>query len=615
MKENRVIIIQGIFLVVGLVFLLKLFVIQVIDKSYEEEAAQNAIQRITEYPYRGIIKDRKGKLLVANTGVYDLMVIPKKLKLNGNLIDFCNLLGIDTVDFRFRLKAATTYSSVKPSLFFEQMSDVKFASLQDLLSDFPGFYVQARTVRNYPQSVAANALGYIGEISKEKINLVGKDNYKSGDYIGISGIESFYEKELRGVRGVKYVMVNVRGEEKGRFKNGAYDTASVPGKDVIASLDLDLQQYAEKLMKNKIGSIVAIEPKTGEVLAFLSAPSYDPNLLTGEEFSGNYNKLVHDSLKPLFNRALMAQYPPGSIFKTINGLYALQNDIIDTTTIFPCNRGIIACHGKHSSANFITSIQFSCNPYYWNVFKKIINQGKSSNYFKDAKICYDHWREHVVKFGLGGKTGIDMPNEKKGILPSSNYYDKVYGQNRWAFTTIFSLGIGQGELSITPVQMANVACILANRGHYFAPHLVKGIGRKDSVAASFTEKHETGISQQYYTAIVNGMELVVRSGTGFLARSKEFVACGKTGTVENPHGADHSVFIGFAPKNNPTIAIAVVVENSGFGAEWAAPISGLLFAKYLNHKIEKDWVENYILKRDFIREPAKPKPKERHKRG
>lgn len=614
MKENRVIIIQFLILLVGIIFILKLFIIQVIDKSYEEEANQNAIQRITEYPYRGIIKDRNGKLLVANTGVYDLMVIPKKLKINGDLTRFCDLLGIDTAEFSLRLKTAKKYSSVKPTLFFEQMSDIKFARIQDLLSDFPGFYVQARTVRNYPQSIAANALGYIGEISKEKIELVGRDNYKSGDYIGISGIEAFYEKELRGVRGVKYVMVNVRGEEKGRFKNGGYDTASVPGRDVIASLDLDLQAYAEKLMKNKVGSVVAIEPSTGEVLAFVSAPFYDPNLLTGEHFSGNYNKLVRDSLKPLFNRGLMAQYPPGSIFKTINGLYALHNDIIDTTTIFPCNRGIIACHGKHTSANFTTSIQHSCNPYYWNVYKKILNQGKVGNYFKDAKICYDHWREHVVKFGLGGKTGIDLPNEKKGILPSSKYYDKVYGESRWAFTTIFSLGIGQGELSITPVQMANVACILANKGYYYAPHLVKGIGRKDSVATFYKEKHETNINRMYYNAIVNGMELVVRSGTGFLARSKEFISCGKTGTVENPHGADHSVFIGFAPKENPKIAIAVVVENSGFGAEWAAPISGLLFAKYLNKKIEKDWVENYILKRDFIRDPAKPKPKDRKRR-
>lgn len=612
MKENRIIIIQLAIFIIGFIFLTKLFFIQVIDSSYKEEADNNVIQRVTEYPYRGVISDRNNKLLVANTAVYDLILVPKKFKANGNLTLFCELLGITLEDFESRMKAATKYSSVKPSTFFEQMSDIKFAHIQDLLSDFPGMYVQARTVRNYPQSIAANALGYIGEISKEKIELVGKNNYKSGDYIGISGIESFYEPQLRGVRGVKYLLVNVRGVEKGRFKNGAYDTASVPGKDVMASLDFDLQTYAEKLMKNKIGSLVAIEPATGEVLAFVSAPFYDPNSLTGEMFSKNYNTLVKDSLKPLFNRGLQAQYPPGSIFKTINALYALQNHLIDTTTVLICNKGMIACHSKHTLVDFMASIQTSCNPYYWQVYRKILAQGFSTNAFKDSKLGYDHWREHVLKFGLSAKTQIDLPNEKKGMVPTSNYYDKVYGVNRWQFSTVYSLGIGQGELGITPVQMANVACILANRGFYYAPHLIKSIGSNKMLDSTYTIKHETGVEKKYYTAVVNGMERVVRSGTGFLARSKEGIACGKTGTVENPHGADHSVFIGFAPKDNPKIAIAVIIENSGFGAEWAAPISGLIFAKYLNYKIEKNWIENYILKRDFIREPAKRNPK-KHK--
>jgi penicillin-binding protein 2 len=612
MKENRIIIIQLAFFFIGFIFIAKLFFIQVIDTSYKEEAANNVIQRVIEYPYRGVISDRNSKLLVANSAVYDLMVIPKKLKINGDVARLCELLGITLEDFDVRLEHAKKYSKVKPSVFFEQMSDIKFARIQDLLSDFPGFYVQARTVRNYPQSIAANALGYIGEISKEKIELVGKNNYKSGDYIGISGIEAFYEQQLRGVRGIKYLLVNVRGVEKGRFKNGSYDTASVPGKDIMASLDLDLQAYAEKLMRNKVGSIMAIEPSTGEVLAFVSAPFYDPNSLTGENFSINYNTLLRDSLKPLFNRGLQAQYPPGSIFKTINGLYALQNHIIDTNTVIPCNRNIIACHGKHTSSNFVGSIQASCNPYYWQVYRRILAQGRSPNAFKDAKLCYDDWRDFVLKFGLSAKTGVDLPNEKKGMVPSSNYYDKVYGIYHWQFSTVFSLGIGQGELGITPIQMANVACILANRGYYYSPHLVKGIGRDKMVAPEYTVKHETGVDQKYFNAIVNGMAMVVKSGTGFLARSKEVAACGKTGTVENPHGADHSVFIGFAPMINPKIAIAVVVENSGFGAEWAAPISGLMFAKYLGYKLDKDWIENYILKRDFIRDPAKPKPK-KHK--
>ncbi|MDX2189106.1 MAG: penicillin-binding protein 2 [Bacteroidota bacterium] len=611
MNQNRVIIIQFLVMFVGLVFLIKLFIIQVIDKSYEEEAANNVIQRIIEYPYRGVIKDRNQHLLVANTGVYDLMVIPKKLKIQGDLGRFCTLLGISMEEFETRLKAARKYSSVKPSIFFDQMSELKFARIQDLLSDFPGFYIQARTVRNYPESVAANALGYIGEISKEKIEMVGKDNYRSGDYIGISGIEAYYEKELRGKRGVKYVMVNVRGVEKGKFKNGLYDTASFPGNDIITTLDLNLQKYCERLIKNKIGSIVAIQPSTGEVLAFVSSPYYDPNSLTGENFSQNYNALVRDSLKPLFNRALMAQYPPGSVFKTINGLYALKRKLIDTNTIFPCNRNIIPCHGKHTSANFTTSIQFSCNPYYWQVYRKILSQGLSKNAFVDARLCYDDWRTQAMLFGIGAKTGIDLPNEKKGILPSSNYYNKIYGENRWQFSTIYSLGIGQGEVSTTPIQMANIACIFANRGFYYAPHLVKKIGDNDKVKPEYLVKHETGFDRKYYNAIVNGMGLVVRAGTGFLARSKDYEACGKTGTVENPHGADHSVFIGFAPKENPQIAVAVIIENSGFGAEWAAPMAGLIFAKYMDKQVEKNWIENYILNRDFIRDPAKPKPKDK----
>ncbi|MDX2196198.1 MAG: penicillin-binding protein 2 [Cytophagales bacterium] len=610
MNQFRVNIISFVIVLVGIVYLSKLFFIQIIDSSYKLEAANNAVQRVIEYPYRGVIRDRNDQIMVANVPVFDLMVIPKKLKIEGNVEILCQKLEITTFDFYARLDAAKKYSRLKPSVFFEQMSDIKFASIQDLLSDFPGFYIQARTVRTYPASTGANVLGYLGEISKERIELVGKNNYNAGDYIGISGIEEYYEKELRGIRGVKYVMVDVRGVEKGKFKSGLYDTASIPGRDVKLSLDQDLQRYAEKLMKNKIGSIVAIEPATGEVLAFVSAPTYDPNIMVGENFSKNYAMLVRDSLKPLFNRALMAMYPPGSVFKTINGLYALQNKLIDTNTSLPCTRNIIPCHGKHSSANFRTSIQFSCNPYYWKVYSIILGKNKTGNMFRDCKINYDHWRAHVLKFGIGQKTGIDLPNEKRGIMPSSAYYDKIYGANRWAFSTIYSLGIGQGELSITPVQMANVACILANRGYYIAPHIIKAVGKDtSSIANIYKQKNENDVNRKYYNTMVNGMEAVVRSGTGFLARSSEVIACGKTGTVENPHGADHSVFIGFAPRDNPKIAIAVVVENSGFGAEWAAPIAGLIFSKYLQYKLEKNWIENYILERDFIRNPAKPKQK------
>jgi penicillin-binding protein 2 len=605
MQDNRQLIVQFLMILVALVFLSKLFYIQIVDSSYKEEANNNVLQRVIEYPYRGVITDRNGNLLVANSGVYDLMLIPKKLRINGDLKTLCELLEITPEEFDEKLRLAKKYSSVKPSVFMEQMSMIKFARIQDRLADFPGLYIQARTVRNYPNATAANALGYIGEISKEKIELVGKNNYRSGDFIGISGIESFYEEQLRGTRGVKYTLVNVRGVEKGRFKNGAFDTLSIPGLDLVSGIDMKLQKYAETLMVGKIGSVVAIEPSTGEILTFISNPTYDPNQLTGEDFPKNYKKLVRDSLKPLFNRALMAMYPPGSVFKTINGLYALQHHLLDTNTIIACNRRIINCHGKHNSANFRTSIQYSCNPYYWNVYKMILSQGYSTNMFKDARMCYDDWREHVLKFGLGDKTGIDLPNEKKGIIPSSKYYNKIYGENRWAFSTVYSNGIGQGEISVTPIQMANVAAILANRGWYYTPHLIKSIGGSGKPLPQFLEKKVIQIDTSYYRAIANGMSEVVRAGTGYLAKAKEYNACGKTGTVENPHGADHSVFIGYAPKDNPKIAVAVVVENSGFGAEWAAPIAGLMFAKYLKGTLTHNWVENYVKKRNFILNPAK----------
>lgn len=614
MVSKKALIIQVIIIGIGVVFIVKLFMLQVVNTSYKDRAASNVVQARVDYPYRGIIKDRDGDLLVSNRPVYDLMVVPRKLNITGDIERFCTILGITRQEFDKKLDEARNYSPVKPSIFEDMISEKKFAKLQDLLVRFRGFFIQARTVRDYPHPVAANTLGYIGEIDSAQLSRLRHKNYKSGDYIGRSGIEKYYEEQLRGKKGIKYKLVNVRGVEKGSFKDGKYDTASVPGKNLTSSIDIDLQQYGEKLMQNKVGSIVAIEPSSGELLAIVSSPSYDPNRMSGAGLSKAHNQLQNDTLKPLFNRPLMSVYPPGSVFKTVQGLIAQDEGVIDSTTVFSCNKRIIACHNPNSFANLHTSIQHSCNSYYWHVFRELINRGYSDNRYKDAKKSYDKWRERVLDFGLGQELGIDLPNEKSGFVPTSHYYDQIYGEGRWAFSTIYSLAIGQGELGLTSIQLANVASVLANRGHYYIPHVIKGIGESNKPLPKFQEKQETGIKDRYFDHILDGMKAVVDKGTGYLIKSDEVQICGKTGTVENPHGDDHSVFICFAPKDNPKIALATIVENSGYGSQWAAPICGLMLAKHLDVELRNKALENYILSKDFIhkKETQKDNKKENH---
>ena len=513
--------------------MIKLFFIQVLDENYRLAAQNNVMQRLVDYPYRGLVYDRNGKLIVYNKPVYDLMVVPREVELKDTAA-FCQHLGITLAEFEEKLTKAQTYSWYKPSVFLKQFSNEDFAAMQDLLIDYPGFYIIPRTVRAYPYKGMANALGYIGEISKNQLARDSSNYYKQGDYIGISGLEAKYENQLRGKRGVKYRMVNVRGLEKGSFKNGAWDTLPRIGENLTSTIDIELQEYGETLMQNKVGSVIAIEPSTGEILSFVSAPSYDPNLLTGRGYSEYFQKLSTDSLKPLYNRPLMAMYRPGSIFKVIQALVALEEGVITENTRLRCNRAIIGCHGPHSYENLQGAITNSCNPYFVQVSRKMINQGDSEDTYEDTRIGLERWREHVASFGLGSGVGIDLPNEKGGMIPNVAYYDNAYQSKNWKFSNIQSISIGEGENLVVPLQMANFAAIVANRGFYYKPHLIKAIGDQQEPLPEYREKHYTTVDAKFFDVAVEAMAEVVRSGTGqYRAKLPDIEVCGKTGTVQN----------------------------------------------------------------------------------
>jgi penicillin-binding protein 2 len=601
MNDNRKYIILAAFVGIGIIFIVRLFSIQVSDSHYRLAAENNVVSRVTEYPYRGLIKDRHGKILVQNVPVFDLMVVPKEVRV-ADTVRFCQLLNITKEDFEKRIRDARSYSYVKPSAFYKQISLTEFARIQDQLVDFKGFYIDARTIREYPDSLMANALGYIGEISKNQLARDSSRYYKQGDYIGISGVESHYEKMLRGKRGVRYRLVNVRGIEKGSFKSGRFDTLAIPGDNLITGIDRDLQAYGEYLMGGKVGSIVAIEPSSGDILSMISSPSYNPNLLTGRNFSSNFAALQRDSLKPLFNRPLMAQYRPGSVFKLVQSLIALQEGVIFPETRHLCTRHIINCHGAHTNEDLHGAIKFSCNPYFYQTFRKIINQRNDPNTFIDSRIGLERWNDYLDRMGLGRTLGVDIPNETRGLIPAPAYYDRWYGRNRWAFSTIYSLSIGEGEILVTPVQMANLAAIIANRGYFYTPHIVKGMEQDgDRFQFSF-ERQETGIDSIHFSTVVNAMAEIVY-GTARIAAVPDVIICGKTGTVQNKNAFDHSVFMAFAPKDNPQIAIAVYVENAGWGGGVAAAIAGLMIEQYLKGDIsrQKKWVEDYVMEQRYLR--------------
>jgi penicillin-binding protein 2 len=616
--SERKYIIAGVIILVGLIYIFRLFYIQVIDDSYKLDARNQAFRYNTEFPVRGYIYDRNNKLLVYNEAAYDLMVLPKKIK-NLDTMDFCNLLGITKDVFIRKMKKAVQApnSPRKQSIFEKQLSPKEYASLQERLYRFPGFYVQSRTLRKYPKRIAAHMLGYIGEASKETTE---KDPYyNEGDYLGISGIEKTYEKALRGKKGMHIMMVDVHNREKGSYMNGLYDTMAIPGKPLTSTIDGDLQEYAELLMQNKIGSVVAIDPSTGEILSIVTSPTYDPNLFVGRARNKNYGLLSQDSIgKPLFNRSTMASYPPGSTFKLIMALIGLHEGVLTPNTRYPCARGYPPlggrpkCHPHPSPQDLVGAIGTSCNSYFSFVFKSVIDDKK----YHDTYKAYSNWRDIATSFCLGTKTGSDLANELRGNVPSIKYYDKVFGKGSWKASTVISLGIGQAEMGITPLQNANLVAIIANKGWYYTPHIVKAIGGNpnDTLLDRFKVKHNTMITDtNIYNEVIKGMARAVEGGTAGALKIEGIPYGAKTGTAQNPHGKDHSVFVCFAPLENPKIAVGILIENAGFGSTWAGPIARLMMEKYLKGKITRPDLEKRMIEGDLIHK-AKPKPVETKKR-
>lgn len=603
MNEGRKEIFQLVIVLTALVFLVKLFYIQVIDDRYAELADSNAILRQVEYPFRGLIYDRKGKLIVYNTPEYKLDVLLKDVK-KFDSVRFCEVFQISRPELRKKfkeMKARKEYSPYKPTLFLNQLSTVDFARVQDYLDEFPGFYVQARTTRAYTAPALANALGYVSEVSKNQLDGDETKIYKQGDYIGQSGIEAFYEEQLRGKRGVRIKLRNVKGIVKGSFKDGAYDTLSIPGQNLVTGIDLDLQQYGEYLMKGKSGSIAAIEPSSGEILALVSGPSYDPSLLTGRQYSTNFRLISSDTNKPLFNRPLMAQYRPGSIFKIAQAMTALQEGVITPETRIRCDRSIVDCHGAHTNEDLRGAIANSCNPYFLGVLRKMLNKGVVNDPYKDTRIGLEEWDKHIMSFGFGKPLGIDLPNEKNGLVPTPAMYDRAYHNQPWKFSNIYSIAIGEGENLVVPMQMANFAATVANRGYYYTPHIVKMIGDNGKPLPRYQEKHYTTIDSSYFKIAADAMQQVVEAGTGqYRAKLKDIVVCGKTGTVQNTPRPDHAVFIAFAPRENPKIAISVYVENAGQGGRAAASIASLMIERYLLGHTDRPYIEEYVLKGQFL---------------
>ena len=603
MLENRRYIIQGVFILIGLIFLVKLFALQVVDDSYKFKAERNVIQRVVEYPFRGLILDRNKELIVYNEPVYDLMVVPKDVYI-PDTARFCQLLGITEEVFLENMKAARKYSRVKPSEFLKRISHEEYATFQDEMYAFSGFYVNPRTVRRYDLPILANEVGYIGEIDQRQLDRDTTDYYRAGDHIGITGLEHYYESELRGERGVSRRLVNVDGIQKGSYKGGTYDTASVPGSNLITTIDKNLQAYAEWLMEGKRGSVVAIEPSSGEILAMVSSPSYDPNMLSGRNFSKNYAQIAADTANPLFNRAIMAQYPPGSIFKTVQSLIALDEGVIRADEPIKPAKEYLGDHAALGYYDVAKGIEYSSNNYFYEVMLRLIQRGEDRSIFTDSRLGMLKWTEAVEKFGFGSPLGIDIRGEESGDVPSVETYDKMHGRGRWAFSTIYSLSIGQGELLVTPLQVANLAAIIANQGYYIKPHLVKGFEREGEIEEIDFEKIYTGKVSDYYPAIHEGMARAIKRTAG-RAVIKDIEILAKTGTAENgikDETIDHSVFMAFAPRENPKIAISVYVENAGWGGNAAGVTASLIIEKYLRGYIEKSWFdkEQYIRNSEYL---------------
>lgn len=610
----RKLLLYLIIISTGIVFVARLFYLQIYNTSFASLSDDNAIKVIYDYPQRGAIYDRNGLLLVTNQPSYDVMVIPRELK-PFDTLEFCTILNISKDKLVTRLHKATKYSPRVPSIIIPQLTKDEYAYLQEKMRKFEGFYIQKRSLRDYQTENAANVLGYIGEVNESLI----KKNpyYLSGDLIGIDGVEKQYEKDLRGIKGVKRIQKDRFNRDIGPYKNKKFDTLPVNGKDLTITLDAKLQAYGQQLMKNKRGGIVALEPSTGEILALVTAPTYKPELLVGRKRSPNFTKLVYDTIaKPLFDRGVTGEYPPGSPFKTINALIALQEGVIDLNETVTCRMGYyygrkekLGCHSHRGPLSMIPGIANSCNAYFATAYRRIIEK------YDSPQKGIDVWRNHVQSFGLGKYLGNDLPTGKRGKVPTSQYYNKIYQypKYKWYATATISNAIGQGEVLATPIQLANMTAAIANRGHYYTPHMIKAIDGTPIENENYTKPKITTIDKEHFAPIIEGMHEVYTKGTASFLQVKGIEICGKTGTAENfvkidgvkTQLTDHSVFIAFAPKNNPKIALAVFVENGYWGARYAGRMASLMIEKHLTGTITRTDLEEWILTHSLEPEYAK----------
>lgn len=592
-------VLPAVIIIASLILIVRIFYLQVIDENLKLQSENNAIKRVFDFPERGYIYDRNGKLLVANQPSYDIMVVPREIK-DIDTTEFCNLLHITKEFFIKKIKKANVYSPILPSVFLSQLNKAEYAAFQEKERKFEGFYTQKRSLRDYQVKEGANIFGFITQVNEAILNK--NKYYNSGDLIGKQGVEQQYEEILRGVKGVKYLLRDKHSKIIGPYKKGQFDTIAQQGKDLTLTIDHALQKYGTELMINKRGGIVAIEPKTGEILALVTAPTFDPALLVGRQRSKNYIALNNDSIaKPLYDRGLQATYPPGSPFKIVTGLIGLQEEVIDEQSTFYCNHGanfgrFMGCHCGLHTLQLNNGIYKSCNSYFGNTYKRTIEKYKNSYY------SIDNWANHVKSFGLGQFLGTDMPIGSKGLVPNSNLYKKMYNGAKIRSSYIISNAIGQGEILTSPIQLANMMAAVANRGYYYTPHIVKSI-KDQKLDKKFTTKHYTTIDKQYYEPIIQGLEDVYNFGTASGFRVKDMKICGKTGTAENKIRVagktfqlkDHSIFVAFAPRENPKIALAVFIENSGYGATWAGPIATLMLEKYINGEISRKDLETKML--------------------
>ena len=588
--ENRRYVIGGVAIVIVVIYLLRLLSLQILSDDYKKNADSNAFLKKVEFPARGVISDRNGKLMVYNQHSYDLMVVMNEEKDHLDTLEFCEALGITKEDFVKRMDEIKDrsknpgYSRFTQQLFMSQLSEKEFSIFQEKMYRFPGFYVQRRSVRQYVYPYAAHVLGDVAEVSPADIEE--DDYYQPGDYIGKLGVERYYERQLRGEKGIQILLRDAHGRIKGKYQNGALDRKPVAGKDLTLSIDINLQALGERLLEGKIGSIVAIEPATGEVLCMVSSPTYDPRIMVGRQRGKMHRELQKNVWKPLLNRSIMGQYPPGSTFKTSQGLTFVTEGVINPiSTLFPCHRGFyhkglhVGCHGHGSPISLVPAISTSCNGYFcWGLYYMMSNRSK----YKTVQDAMNRWRDYMVSMGFGYKLGIDLPGEKRGLIPNADYYDNNY-KGSWNGLTIISISIGQGEVNLTPLQIANLGATIANRGYYYTPHVVRKV-KGEPLDTAFTHRHQTLASRAAYDYIVQGMRASVLGGTCKHLNRGDIVICGKTGTAQN-RGQDHSVFMGFAPMDNPKIAIAVYVENGGFGADFGVPIGGLMIEQYLHGKL------------------------------